>query len=427
MRRTRWRALGALLAGAVLVAGCTTTRGGAEGPAPEQGGTLTVASWHWLEKGRGEALTKALSAYTGKRPGVTITQQAVVRAEYEKTMSTQIGGGRGPDLFIIPDTYFPELAEAGALEPLDDVLDPATKATLLPANAQFAHEGRQLALLWEQSPYGLFWNRNLLAKAGVAPPTSFDELLAAAETVHKRTGAVGFAGRHQMNEEAVWWSDHANWPYGFGGAWSRDGELTINSAENVAAETAFKRMYDSPAFSLGDDASTYRSKFKAGEVAFMIDCATCMRTVVRDSPAVPSTAVGGSPLPFPSGGASAYVGLGIGINPHSQNKALARDFLRWLFSAEGQSRLLQVNFPSTVGTDVPTPPDLLAQYPWVEPVYAALPNARDPLVEGFGSATPEIRRIVLTHVERILTQDVDPRAAMDEAQREALDAVGDRS
>ncbi|GAA2401184.1 sugar ABC transporter substrate-binding protein [Actinomadura vinacea] len=424
LRGARRRTAGALAVGvllAVAAVGCANPRGGAEGPKPEQGGTLTFASWHWLESGRGELLQAAVSKYTARRPGVTIRKQAVTRAEYEKTMSTQIGAGRGPDVFIIPDTYFPELAEADALEPLDGLLDPATEARLLPAASDFVVGGKRLALLSEQSPYGLFWNKKLLDQAGVTPPKSFDELFTAAETVHKRTGKIGFAGRHQMNEEPIWWSDHANWTYGFGGRWSDGERLTINSPQNVAAETAFKKMYDSPAFSLGDDASTYRSKFAAGQVGLIIDCATCMRTMVNDNKVVPTGSVGGSAIPFPSGGGSAYVALGLGINPHSRNKALARDFLKWLYSPEGQQALQRVNHPSTVGTDIEVPADLLATTPWVKPVYDALPKARKPVVDGFGSDTPRIRRIVLSQVERILTRDADPETALDQAQREAVE------
>ena len=424
MGRATARRLAALAVSAgVLLAGCSTTRGGAEGPTPEQGGTITIASWLWLEKGRGEQLQQALDGYSARHPGVQIEPQAVTRAEFEKTMSTQIGGGRGPDLLVLPDTFFPELAEAGALEPLDGVLDRATEDTLLAANDGFRHEGRRLALLWEQSPYGLFWNTELLARAGVAPPRTAEELLAAAEAVHERTGAIGFAGRHQMNEESIWWSDFSNWPYGFGGEWSDGERLTIDTPANIAAVTAFKRMYDSPAFSRGDDASTYRSKFAAGEVGIMIDCAPCMRTILRGNDRLSSADIGGSTLPLPTD-RSVYVGVGIGINPHSQHKALARDFLRWLYSTEGQGALQEVNFPSTVGTDLPPPRRLLEENPWVVPVRDALPDARQSLVAGFGSGTPQIRRIVLSHVERVLTRDVDPAAALGAAQREAEEALG---
>ena len=92
------------------------------------------------------------------------------------------------------------------------------------------------------------------------------KLIAAAKAIKDKTGNPGFAVRHQISEETPWWIDFSNWSYGFGGAWSKDGKLTINSPENVAAVTAYRDMYKSGAMAVGDDASTFRSKFQQGKI-----------------------------------------------------------------------------------------------------------------------------------------------------------------
>jgi multiple sugar transport system substrate-binding protein len=123
-----------------LVAGC-----GGQG-SEESGGELTFASWQWLEPGRGEQLWKVATGYTATDPAVTLKQQAVARKDYESTLKTQIGGRGGPDLLIIPDTFLPELADAGALEPLDGVVD---KAVLNATNEAGKVDGKQLGYAWE--------------------------------------------------------------------------------------------------------------------------------------------------------------------------------------------------------------------------------------------------------------------------------------
>jgi ABC-type glycerol-3-phosphate transport system substrate-binding protein len=190
-----------------------------------------------------------------------------------------------------------------------------------------------------------------------------------------KTGKTGFAVRHQMNEEPVWWIDHSNWELGYAGGWSDGENLTINSPENVQAETDFKRMYDSGAFSVGDDASTYRSKFAAGEVGMVIDNSSTLLTMVKDG-SVGSDQVGASTLPFPSDG-SVYAGFGIGINANSENKELAKDFLRWMFTPEAQEQLAEGLFPSSVGTDAKALEELRAQHPWVERVLRSAPERRE--------------------------------------------------
>lgn len=412
---------------AVLVTGCA---GGGGGTSEEQGdgdspsGELTIATWHWLEAGRGEQLYEILSGYSKVNPNATIKKQELTRADYEKTISTEIGAGGGPDVFVIPDTYFPELADAGVLEPLDDVLSADIEATLLPQNEQFIVEGQRLGFATEVSPYGFFWNKDLLAQAGVEPPTTTEDLLAAAQAVKEKTGVTGFAVRHQMNEEAVWWLDYSNWTFGFGGSWSDGKALTIDSAENVAAAEAYLSLYDSGAFAVGDDASTFRSKFAQSQIAMTIDCLTCMRTVTRsEGAAIESTDVGGSLLPFPEA-AMTSVTVGIGVNTNSPNKELAKDFLRFYFSKATQEALLQANFPSTVGTSVEVPADLLAQAPWAGPTLDNIANGRSAVIPGFELQTPQIRTIVLTQIERMLAGEVTAQQALEAAQKAAAAAVG---
>lgn len=417
----------ALLAGAALVVSACSGGGddstGGEGASVEAGGTLTFANWQWLEPGRAETISKAVDAYASENRNVKIKKQAITREAYEKTISTQIGAGGGPDLFIVPDTYFPELAESGALEPLDGVLAPEDEERLVAANGDYVHEDEQLGLVWETVPFAFFWNKDILKEADVAPPTSFDELLAGAKEIKSSTGKTGFAVRHQMNEEPVWWLDHSNWEHGYGGGWSDGENLTINSPENVEAETAYKRMYDSGAFAVGDDASTYRSKFAAGEIGMVIDNSSALLTMVADNKVVPAKKVGASALPFPTSG-SAYAGFAIGINANSENKALAKDFIRWMYTQDAQEGFAEGLFPSSIGTEAEAPEDLTDANPWVAPFFDQLPDATNAVVSGFEAETPIIRKIVLTQIERILTEDVDPQEALDQAQKEAEAAVG---
>ena len=410
---------------ALGLSACSGGGGGAgdEGAAAEEGGTIAFANWQWLEPGRAETIFNAVNGYTQENPKAKIKKVSITRESYEKTLSTQIGAGGGPDVFIIPDTYFPELASSGALEPLDGVLADEDEARLTSANEDWKYDGQQLGFVWESVPYALFWNEEILDKAGVEPPTTPDELIAAAKQIKSKTGKTGFAVRHQMNEEAPWWIDHSNWEYGYGGQWSDGEKLTINSPENVQAETDFKRMYDSGAFSVGDDASTYRSKFAAGEIGMVIDNSSALLTTLAESKDVTSEQVGASALPFPTEN-SAYAGFGIGINANSEHKALAKDFVRWMLTQDAQQGLAEGLFPSSVATDAKAPEQLVKENPWVEEFWAQLPNAQNAVVKGYETETPVIRKIVLTQIERILTEDADPQEALDAAQKEAEAAVG---
>jgi multiple sugar transport system substrate-binding protein len=405
-----------------LLAACTTGAPSVDASKASTGpltGTLTYASWEWVIPTRGAQIWDALSAFTKENPGVTLKQESIARADYDKTISTQIGAGAGPDLLNIADPLFPTLAAAGVLEPLDGVLSADDTKTLRSINDNYKFKGKQLALVTEISPYALFWNKKIIAQAGVTPPSTFDELLQAAKTVKEKTGKTGFVVRHLMNEASAWWTDFANWPVAFGGGFSENGKLTINSPENIQAVSAFKEIYSSGAFGVGDDASTFRAKFAAGEVGFMIDNSTIIYSIVANNNVVPSSDVGASVLPFP-GGSSVYVGNSIAINAHSKNKALAKEFIRWMYAKKAQLSLADAYFPPAVGTNVSASQSKIDANPWITAFDKQGENAQGAIIKGFETQTQQISFIILTQVSRVLSSGVSAKDAMDEAQKEAL-------
>ena len=416
--------LGAVLLTATACSGGSTTSSDA-GPKASAGGVLTVSNWQWLEPNRGDLLWSVIAGYSKVNPKATMKKESVARADYEKTVSTQLGAHGGPDLIIIPDTFFAKVAKSGLLEPIDDAVPANLKQTLNPTTNDFGkYKGKQLAYTWETVNYALFWNKSLLNQAGVQPPTDFDSLLAAAKAIKAKTGVPGFAVRNKMAEETPWWVDFSNWPNGFGGQWSKGGKLTIDAPGNIQAVTAFKKMYDSGAMETGDDASTFRTKFSQGKIGMMIDNSSALVTMVGgDKNPVKSADVGASRLPFPTK-TSASVGEWIGINKYSKNKALAKDFLKYLYSADVQKQLAAALGASSPGTDAQTPESFVAANPWV-PVYKAqAKDSRSSVVEGFADKTPQVSHIVLSHISEVLINNVDPATALKAAQAEATKAVG---
>ena len=174
----------------------------------------------------------------------------------------EFGAGGGPDIFVIPDTFFAELVDADLLASLDDVAAECG-ANMNANNDSLVRNGSQLAFSWEVVNYAMFWNQAILDEAGVAPPTNVEELIAAALAIEANTDAEGFAVRHLITGEVPWWFDINNWFQGYGGGWSSSGVLTIDSPENVAALTAYESVVNSGAFPVGDDASTFPARSSA--------------------------------------------------------------------------------------------------------------------------------------------------------------------
>lgn len=393
--------------------------GAQSGEAPS--GTLHITHWDFLAPAYGEDMQALIQSYSAANPGATVTTEGLVRADYETTISTQLSAGAGPDVLAIADTFLPQLAEAGLLEPLEGAFSDEVLATLNSTNQGGNWRGEQLAITWQIAPYAFLWNTDILAEAGVEPPTTPEELVTFAQTVHEKTGKMGFAVRHRLAEEVPWWIDFNNWPQGFGGGWSDGTQLTIDRAENVAAVEAYKAVFDSGAFPVGDDASTFRTRFKEGQLAAVIDATGLPPAMIGDI--VPSTSLNSSALPFPTPYTS-QVGIFFGINANSQNKDLAKDFLEWFVGPDVQQPLSELlGHASTMATDTTVPQEFLDANPWVAGYRQNGLNSRSAVIPGFEAQTPEIRHIVLSWIERVLLEDLPAHEALANAAREVADTV----
>jgi multiple sugar transport system substrate-binding protein len=377
-------------------------------------GNLVFGNWQWLEQGRGDDLWAAVSAYTEANTNATMEQAATPFGEYADTLNTQLGGGVGPDIFVILDSQWVVLQDAGLLAPLDDVV---AGAALNASNDSLRADGELFGVTWEQVTYALLANKNLLAEAGIAAlPTTVDELIAAGLQVQERTAADGFAVRHRIAELAGWRADFPNWTYGFGGSWSSNGALTLATDANVAAVEAFKKVYDSGIMPVGDDASTFRNKFRENSLAFIIDNSGAALSFTSGGQLTGADMISG-PLPFPEG-AGAHQKLILAVNANSPNVELAKDFIRWFVSTEGQTLIRPPLGASTLATDVPLPADFLAANPWAETYVQLGSRSRGLLIEGFEIVSVDYYQTIMEAIERVITTNQDARAALQQAQQQ---------
>lgn len=408
-------ALAAVTAVGVLAA-CTAPDSSTPDDSEQPSGTLTIAHWDFLAPAYGEAMQDIIKGYEDYNPNATIETVGIVRADYETKLKIQFSSGGGPDIFTMADTFYPELAAAGKLLPLDDILTDEVIESLNSTNDAVVRDGERFAVTWQVAPYAFLWNTDILEQAGVEPPTTPEELLEAAIAIKETTGITGFAVRHRFAEETPWWIDFNNWIVGFGGAWAEDGQLTIDSPENVAAVEFYKEMYDSGAFAVGDDASTFRTKFSEGRLAMMIDATGAPPAMVSET--VPSTSMMASPLPFPEL-ATSQVGIYFGINSSTENQALAGDFMNWFLSPDTQQQISEViGNTSTVATTTELPDGFLDENPWAAAYRENGAYTRSAVIPGFESVTPQIRTVVLGWIEKVLLEDLDPQEALTNAANE---------
>ncbi|MFF0267135.1 ABC transporter substrate-binding protein [Kribbella sp. NPDC004536] len=279
------------------------------------------------------------AAYRAEHPEVSsITFESLPFADYNTTLTTQIAGGNAPDLAWMGDLS-KDLIASDALVGLtnkfkatdgwqyDDLAESATK--------EYSRDGTLYAYPFSNSPFALYVNTDLLAKAGqkIDPKTlTWDQVAAAGAAVHAKTGKAGFVIRdfdyNSWNVLATVWT-------GFGAsAWSADGKnCTFNSPE---MQRAFTFLHDAAFKTKAMPGPGTKADFFAGDAAFTV------AQVSRASLLTGSFKFGIHPLPAGPSGKYAVLGqAGIGVLASGKHQDQATDFLAYLTNPANAAKLAQ--------------------------------------------------------------------------------------
>lgn len=158
-------------------------------------GELTF--WTWRQEDRA-AYTELFKMFTAGHPGITVKFEAFPNEQYQTILSTALAGGKGPDV-IHTKAYggLEQLARAGYLRKLDGLVpelaafSPASLASTTLRSDQSIY-----SVPFASQTLGLFINRDVFAKAGVTPPSTWAELLSASEAL-KAKGVIPIANGTQ--------------------------------------------------------------------------------------------------------------------------------------------------------------------------------------------------------------------------------------
>jgi len=133
-----------------------------------------------------EADVRAMTdAFTAANPDVKINLEFVpYEGLRDKTLLAQ-GSGSGYDVVLFDVIWPAEYAENGILVDISDRITPDMKAGVLPgAWTTVEYNGKQYGMPWILDTKYLFYNKDILAKAGIsAPPKTWEELTQQAQII----------------------------------------------------------------------------------------------------------------------------------------------------------------------------------------------------------------------------------------------------
>lgn len=179
-----------------------------------------------------ELLEQVLADFEAQYPNITLNYQPIA-TEYPASMLAKFSAGEPPDLFYIDSSVAPTWIDQDLIEPLDDYIagNPEFDVGGFFPNmlAAFQVEGRTYGLPKDGSPLAMVYNPEMLDAAGIEPPTNWDELVSAAETL-TTGGVIGLCLAPELARLGAFIYQNG------GSIYNEDKtELTIGSAESREA------------------------------------------------------------------------------------------------------------------------------------------------------------------------------------------------
>ncbi len=332
----RLRAIGAALAASLLLTACGSGDSAGDGPVE-----LRMTVWS-ANEAHLKLFNEIAAEYRAAHPEVTkVTFDPIPFENYTTTLTTQLAGGNAPDLAWILENSAPDFVASGALVPLDglaqaDDLNPA-------AMKLWQTDGKTYAYPFSTSPFGVFVNTDLLARAGAAKPAdlirsgrwTWDEAVKAAAAVNARTGKAGLVVR---DFDYKGWDNLSTVWTGWGAeAWSADGRTCGFDQQPMVDAMTFLHRAIFTGKALPGPGTT--ADFFAGDAAMTIT------QISRASLLEDTFTWDLVPLPAGPKGEYAVIGQGgLGVLKKGRNADAAADFLTF-FTNPANSAKLAAFFP----------------------------------------------------------------------------------
>ena len=354
-----------------------------------------------------------IADFEDENPGITVNLEVQSWDNLNDVVTTKVQGGKAPD--IMNGGPFAGFAADDLLYTAADVTSPETLADFqesFAANASVGGEQYGLPLI--ASARTLFVNNDLLEQAGVTtPPTTWDELLAAAKKISALGGGVYGYGLPLGSEEAQ--AESAIWFYGGGGTFGDESAITIDTPENLEAAEFIQKMVDEKA-TQPDAGATDRTPlidvFVQGKIGMIEGLPPTVGQIEEGNPDLDYSLV-----PIPTKDGQPFT-LGVADhlmafkNDGDKQEAITK-FFDYFYSSD-----VYVNWVTTEGF-LPTTisgGEALADDGDLKPFLDALPDASFyPSTNPNWSATDAAFKSLVGQ----LAQDKDPAAVLEEIQAKA--------
>lgn len=374
---------------------------------------------------RSAALKGIVDSFNKSQNEFEVEVESIPFARIDNNVIQSTAAGQGPDIVNVYSDQLSMHVAAKTLQPIDDLvgkLPEAVRNDFVTPLKQFEYDGKLYAVPWETRVWLMWYRGDLLSKAGLAVPRTLDELGSVAAKLSNdqvmgfgmgaSTGALA-AGASETFTPLLWAAG--------GDLFDASGKAAINSAAGVRTLTWLRDMVTkykgmrSTVVSLSVD--DVLASIRAGTMA------TTFQGSFRVAAARNAAATGANLLTAPIPGwtadkpAPAHIGgqtLAIGAN--SKHRDGAWRFIQFYTNSESQLAFARAGVMPSRLSSYQSPfftqdPVGIEMQKWT--VYAHDYGRIANTPKDYSKMSEEIAKAI----QRVLIQNADPKAALDEAAR----------
>jgi multiple sugar transport system substrate-binding protein len=409
-RPTRSRGARAALASALAIPlALTACGGGGSSGGSSSGGTTTLRVLDYYNNDPGKTVwQKALDA-CAQQAGAKMSREAVPGATLIQKVLQQASSRTLPDVLMLDNPDLQQIAQTGALAPLDTFGLNANGYAKGVVDAS-TYQGKLYGLQPVTNTIGLFYNKDMLAKAGVTPPQTWEQLRTAAKKLTSGS-TYGLAFSAPANYEGTW----QFLPF----MWSNGGdEKDIATPQTAQAVQLWVNLMNTDKSvsksALNWTQADVNDQFKARKAAMMVNGPWQFPVLDADK----SLHYGVVKIPVPTSGKPVVAPLGgetwtVPQTGDKDKQAKAAKMVACLNSDQSQLSLSQQN------QTIPTKTALLSKFassnPNMKGFVEQIPTARARTGE-LGPDWPKAATKIYTGYQAALTGQAPPLQALQQAQ-----------
>lgn len=191
---------------ATLFTGCGSKTSGGDQGGTSTSGKTKITVWHYFDgQQQQKAMENLATKFNSSQDKIEVSVEFVPRAELTKQFTIGLVADKLPDVGLVDN---PDMASFSAMGLFADITDKMNsydgKDQFYPGPISSCQlNGKYYGIPLGSNDLALYYNKDMFNAAGVQPPTTWDELKAAAKKLTKPGTTYGLAIAAPKNEEGT--------------------------------------------------------------------------------------------------------------------------------------------------------------------------------------------------------------------------------